>query len=116
MFLANPLENPAIGDLAEGLRTRQTKALAAGIDVVMAELKDTMEALPTRVDHHSQAFVLLQDGSKAPMVADSARDPDRNADNIKAALYFLGADAGGISRCPDWVYYSHNALGEAIDT
>ncbi len=341
MFLANPLENPAIGDLAEELRTRQTKALAAGIDVVMAELKDTMEAPPTRVDHHSHAivflyeyprdpqahepgcdwiqdsqaqraalraaetvavlsnyirllgyearghtgscsdvdlnklaiaaglgtvvdtpdgpvienpytgtafglgaitttfelapdkpllprrhqgigdrlrshgpawylggrprkgfvknafnvkpfakrrfkdgvypferikrrkdattfideprvarvprrtdmfaraifgdmgkqvqdaarngnyvrksaasfgprrplaaFVLLQDGSKAPIVADSARDPDRNADNIKAALYFLGADAVGLSRCPDWVYYSHNALGEAIE-
>jgi ferredoxin-NADP reductase/ferredoxin len=60
------------------------------------------------------AFVLLQDGPKAPIVADSTRDPQQNADNIKAALYFLGADAVGISRCPDWVYYSHDALGEPL--
>ncbi len=60
------------------------------------------------------AFVLLQDGPKAPIVADSTRDPQRNADNVKAALYFLGADAVGISRCPDWAYYSHNALGEPL--
>jgi len=60
------------------------------------------------------AFVLLQDGPKAPILADSARDPQRNADNVKAALYFLGADAVGISRCPDWAYYSHDALGEPL--
>lgn len=61
------------------------------------------------------AFVLLQDGPKAPIVADSTQDANRNADNIKAALYFLGADAVGISRCPDWAYYSHNALGEVLE-
>ncbi|MEH6517250.1 MAG: reductive dehalogenase domain-containing protein [Halioglobus sp.] len=60
------------------------------------------------------AFVLIQNGPKAPIVADSTRDPQRNADNVKAALYFLGADAVGISRCPDWVYYSHDALGEPL--
>lgn len=61
------------------------------------------------------AFVLLQDGPKAPIVASSTQNAQRNADNIKAALYFLGADAVGISRCPDWVYYSHNALGEPLE-
>lgn len=60
------------------------------------------------------AFVLLQDGPKAPILADSTTDPQRNADNVKAALYFLGADAVGISRCPDWAYYSHDALGEPL--
>ena len=60
------------------------------------------------------AFVLLQDGDKAPILADSTHDPQRNADNIKAALYFLGVDAVGISRCPDWAYYSHDALGEPL--
>lgn len=61
------------------------------------------------------AFVLLQDGDKAPFVGENTEDPQRNADNIKAALYFLGADAVGISRCPDWVYYSHDALGEPLN-
>ncbi len=60
------------------------------------------------------AFVLLQDGEKAPIVADSTKSPQTNADNIKAALNFLGADAVGISSCPDWAYYSHDALGEPL--
>lgn len=59
------------------------------------------------------AFVLLQNG---PGAADGPRPTDaaRNAANIKATAYFLGADAVGISRCPDWVWYSHNAVGEPI--
>ncbi|MEZ5813044.1 MAG: reductive dehalogenase domain-containing protein [Rhizobiaceae bacterium] len=61
------------------------------------------------------AFVLIQDGEPAPEIAATARDAARNADNIKAASYFLGIDAVGLSRCPDWTWYSHDALGEPID-
>ncbi|MGJ8621609.1 MAG: reductive dehalogenase [Yoonia sp.] len=58
------------------------------------------------------AFVLLQDGEAAPeQITDT---PERNADNIKAALYFLGVDAVGLSACPDWTYYSHDATGAPI--
>ncbi|MEL6206833.1 MAG: reductive dehalogenase, partial [Pseudomonadota bacterium] len=59
------------------------------------------------------AFVLLQDGesSDGPR-PDEAR---RNAVNVKAAAYFLGVDAVGISRCPDWTWYSHDATGAPID-
>ncbi|MEO1538149.1 MAG: 2Fe-2S iron-sulfur cluster-binding protein [Pseudomonadota bacterium] len=59
------------------------------------------------------AFVLLQDGP----AEDGPRpdDPKRNANNIKAAAYFLGCDAVGISRCPDWAWYSHDAAGDLID-
>jgi len=60
------------------------------------------------------AFVLLQDGTVADSICAQARDERRNADNIKAALYFLGADAVGISRCPEWAYYSHDAVGEPL--
>ena len=60
------------------------------------------------------AFIVIQNGEAAPKVADKTQDAGRNADNVKAALYFLGADAVGISRCPDWAYYSHDAGGEAI--
>ncbi|WP_246272936.1 2Fe-2S iron-sulfur cluster-binding protein [Oricola thermophila] len=61
------------------------------------------------------AFVLLQDGEPAPEAADSTRDARRNAEAIKAASYFLGVDAVGLSRCPDWTWYSHDAAGEPID-
>ncbi len=59
------------------------------------------------------AFVLLQDGEAAD---EKVRlDPVEAADLIKATSYWLGADAVGISRCPDWAWYSHDARGEAID-
>ena len=60
------------------------------------------------------SFVLLQDG--APEEAGSKPDdPVRNALNVKAASYFLGVDAVGISRCPDWAWYSHDATGAPIE-
>ncbi|MES0863097.1 reductive dehalogenase domain-containing protein [Ruegeria sp. SCPT10] len=59
------------------------------------------------------AFVLLQDGDSADVPKPS--DAARNAANIKAASYFLGVDAVGLSRCPGWSWYSHDATGEEID-
>ncbi|MCF6443969.1 reductive dehalogenase [Nereida sp. MMG025] len=58
------------------------------------------------------AFVLLQDG--VPDAGPRPTDAARNAANIKAAAYFLGVDAVGISRCPDWTWYSHDATGAPI--
>jgi len=59
------------------------------------------------------AFILLQDG-EAQEVHPSTLNPDTNAANIKAALYWLGVDACGLSACPDFAYYSHDAAGEVI--
>ncbi|MAM62241.1 reductive dehalogenase [Maritimibacter sp. UBA3975] len=59
------------------------------------------------------AFVLLQDGK--PDDGPRPTDAERNAANIKAASYFLGIDAVGVSRCPDWTWYSHDATGAEID-
>ena len=59
------------------------------------------------------AFVLLQDGNPAPRK--TRLDPQDAADLVKATSYFLGIDAVGISRCPDWTWYSHDATGAAID-
>ncbi|WP_406646116.1 reductive dehalogenase domain-containing protein [Aliisedimentitalea scapharcae] len=59
------------------------------------------------------AFVLLQDG--ASDAGPRPTDAVRNAANIKAASYFLGVDAVGISRCPDWTWYSHDATGTPIE-
>ncbi len=59
------------------------------------------------------AFVLLQDG--APALERQTLDPGKAAALIKATSYYLGADAVGISRCPDWAWYSHDARGEVID-
>ena len=58
------------------------------------------------------AFLLFQDGAKADV--QQAREARENADNIKATSYFLGIDAVGLSRCPDWAWYSHDARGAPI--
>ena len=59
------------------------------------------------------AFVLLQDGEVAEERVPLS--PKEASELIKATCYWLGADAVGISRCPDWAWYSHDARGDAID-
>jgi reductive dehalogenase len=58
------------------------------------------------------AFALLQDGpaGDGPRPTDAAR----NAANLKATSYFLGIDAVGLSACPDWTWYSHDATGTPV--
>ena len=59
------------------------------------------------------AFVLLQDGE--PAAKQAKLDPQDAASLIKATSYWLGIDAVGISRCPDWTWYSHDARGDVLD-
>ena len=59
------------------------------------------------------AFVLLQDGT--PSDGPRPDDAERNAANLKAASYWLGVDAVGLSRCPEWTWYSHDATGAVLD-
>ncbi len=59
------------------------------------------------------AFVLLQDGE--PEAERVRMDPAEAAAHIKATSYWLGIDAVGLSRCPEWAWYSHDARGDAID-
>ncbi len=61
------------------------------------------------------ALTLLQDGNHSEKEDASTSDAQRNADNIKATAYFLGVDAVGLSRCPAWTWYSHDATGTPID-
>ncbi|MBB24684.1 MAG: NAD-binding oxidoreductase [Geminicoccus sp.] len=60
------------------------------------------------------ALAVIQNGAPASEQQAGYDDPERNAAMVKAAAYWLGADAVGISRCPEWSYYSHDARGEEI--
>ena len=60
------------------------------------------------------ALLLLQFGDARGPVAASVSDPQRNANNVKAASYYMATDAVGLSRCPDWAYYSHDAAGNEM--
>jgi reductive dehalogenase len=56
-------------------------------------------------------YSLLQRGEPAAERTPGYEEPQRNADMIKAAMHFLGADLTGISRAPPWVWYSHRQDG-----
>ena len=60
------------------------------------------------------ALLLLQFGEARGPVAASVADPQRNADNLKAASYYLGCDAVGLCEIPQWAYYSHDAGGQEL--
>ena len=68
-LLKTPFRNPDIDRLADDLRTRQTKTLASGIDMIMADLKESMEAPPSTIDGHTHALVLMYENPRDP-------DPD----------------------------------------
>ena len=59
------------------------------------------------------AFVLLQDGE--PEASRLEVSPEAASELIKATCYWLGVDAVGLSRCPEWAWYSHDARGEVLD-
>jgi len=48
--LRKPYRNNDVDRLANDLKTRQTKTLASGIDMIMADLRESMEAPPHRMD------------------------------------------------------------------
>ena len=60
------------------------------------------------------ALLLLQFGEARGPVSPTTADSQRNADNLKAASYYLGADAVGLCAVPEWAWYSHDAGGNAL--
>ena len=73
-LLDEPIRNPDIDRLAEDLRTRQTKTLAAGIDLIMADLRDSMNAPPSTIDGHTHALVFLYEYPRDPDVNEHGTD------------------------------------------
>ena len=72
--LSEPYRNPEINHLAHRLRTEQTKTLAAGMDVIMADLKASMDLEVTGVDEHSHALVIAFAHPRDPRADEPGRD------------------------------------------
>ena len=85
-LLERPAENPDVARLAEDLRTRQTKTLASGIDTIMADLRDAMEAPPRGIDGHSHALVVLHENPRDPWADEPGTAWIRGAAAHRAAL------------------------------
>ena len=59
-------------------------------------------------------MVPLQYGEESSTIDPSTSDPQANAEAVKAALYYLGADMVGICEVPDYAWYSHDVDGSEI--
>ncbi len=84
--LSTPHRNPDIDRLAEGLRTKQTTTLAAGIDLIMADLRESMEAPPSTMDHHTHAIVYLYEYPRDPEDGEVGCDWIGDAQAARASL------------------------------
>ncbi len=89
--LRAPFVNPDVARLAHDLRTRQTKTLASGIDLIMADLKESMEAPPTSITGHTHALVFLYENPRDPEPGEEGTDWIRDAQAHRAGL--LAAEA-----------------------
>tara|TARA_B110000116_G_scaffold76506_2_gene66385 strand:+ start:831 stop:4055 length:3225 start_codon:yes stop_codon:yes gene_type:complete len=85
-ILSRPIKNPHIAPLAEALRTRQTKTLASGIDMIMADLKESMEAPPTTIGGHTHAIVFLYENPREIKANEPGTDWLNNALKHRACL------------------------------
>ncbi len=64
--LKTPIRNPDIDQLAEDLRNKQTTTLAAGIDLIMADLKESMDAPTSSIETHTHALVFVYEYPRDP--------------------------------------------------
>ena len=84
--LATPRLNPEVARLAYALSTRQPKTLAAGIDMIMADLKESMAAKLESISHHTGALVFLVDYRRDPRPDESGCDWVQDAQAERAAV------------------------------
>lgn len=93
----------AFGDLGEGPK----EASVDGFSVMKHPMG---RALASTLNSYS----ILQRAEESRASVGSYENPGSNADIIKATLHFLGADMVGISKAPNWVWYSHSPDGQAL--
>ncbi|MEO0682915.1 MAG: hypothetical protein AAF192_21175, partial [Pseudomonadota bacterium] len=84
--LQTPFVNPGVATLAEALRTKQTKTLAAGIDVIMAELKEAASRPLAPLGAHRFALVFLYEHPRDPVRDEDGCEWILNAQAQRSAL------------------------------
>ncbi|MEX0285141.1 MAG: hypothetical protein AB3N23_11070 [Paracoccaceae bacterium] len=89
-----PVKNPHIQRLAHDLNTRQTKTLASGIDMIMADLKDSIAKPLGPIDDHTHAIVFLMENPRAPRKDEPGSDWIMDAQDHRACL--LGSEVANV--------------------
>ncbi|WP_339764766.1 4Fe-4S double cluster binding domain-containing protein [uncultured Sulfitobacter sp.] len=85
-ILTTPRKNPDVAALVDGLKHRQTKTLATGIDAIMADLRDTAGADAGTITHHTHAIVLLVAYPRDPSTDEPGYDWIADAQAQRASL------------------------------
>ena len=117
MLLEAPRRNPDIDRLAEELRTRQTKTLASGIDMIMADLKESMEAPPSTIDGQDTCIVFLYEYFRDPRPDEPGAEWLTDAQAHRAALRAMETAAviANYIRLLGWNARAHSATSTDID-
>ncbi|MEK6217530.1 MAG: NAD-binding oxidoreductase, partial [Boseongicola sp.] len=115
--LETPFTNPDIGGLSDALRTRQTKTLASGIDVIMADLKDSMDAPPSSIEGHTHTLVILNEAPRPPRVKEPGTDWLVDAGPHVACLRAseTAAVLANYIRLLGWEAKAHTATSSDVD-
>ncbi|MGB1235688.1 MAG: NAD-binding oxidoreductase, partial [Planktomarina sp.] len=86
MVLDVSRRNTGVDALAADLQTKQTKTLTSGIDLIMADLKESMAADPIGVEGHTRGIVFLYDYGRDPAADEAGADWIGDAQVHRAAL------------------------------
>ena len=109
--------NPEIDRLSQALSTRQTKTLAAGIDLIMADLKEAMAAKSEPITDHHTALVFLVDYRRDPKPEELGCDWVQDVQEERAAL--LGNETASVIanyiRVLGYSARSHSATTTDVD-
>ena len=92
--LKAPIVNPDITRLAHDLRTKQTKTFAAGMDVLMAELREAVDAPPIGIESHTHAIVFLYEYPRDPAADEVGCEWIQDAQAERATL--LGTETANV--------------------
>ena len=116
-LLKSPYRNPDIDRLAHDLRTRQTKTLAAGIDLIMADLKEAMNAPPTTIGDHKHAIVFLYDMPRDPAPGEEGCEWLEDAQQHRACLRATETAVviANYIRLLGWDAKAHSATSSDVD-
>jgi len=85
-LLDQPYINADVARLSHDLKTRQTKTLASGIDMIMADLKESMEAPQTGIADHTHALVFMYENPRAPLLDEPGTGWIADAQRHRAGL------------------------------
>ncbi|MEO9529005.1 MAG: NAD-binding oxidoreductase, partial [Roseibium sp.] len=116
-LLDHPVRNPDIDRLAHDLKTRQTKTLASGIDMIMADLKESMEAPPSTITGHTRTIVFLYDHTRDPRPDEPGTDWLGDAQAHRACLRAseTAVVLANYIRLLGWDAKAHTATSSDID-